>query len=71
MVPRVPARRSSAQKLAAHLTGDRASVEIVQFHPSYAYEDFVEGYRPQQINGQPGVRSRGRATETPRGTGGG
>ena len=29
-------------------------VEIVQFHPSYTYEDFVEGYRPALKNGQPG-----------------
>ncbi|WP_158299913.1 McrB family protein [Glycomyces paridis] len=34
-----------AQELAEHLT-DRDAVTLVQFHPSYAYEDFIEGFRP-------------------------
>ena len=41
-----------AQKLARHLAGgdaggDEGRVEIVQFHPAYAYEDFIQGIRPQ------------------------
>ncbi|SNR46908.1 5-methylcytosine-specific restriction enzyme B [Haloechinothrix alba] len=34
-----------AQQLAAHLTEAHA-YKLVQFHPSYSYEDFFEGYRP-------------------------
>jgi len=35
-----------ARKLARHLTDDGA-VKLVQFHPSYTYEDFFEGFRPE------------------------
>ncbi|NLG26681.1 MAG: AAA domain-containing protein, partial [Chloroflexi bacterium] len=38
-----------AQLLARHLAGGTDGlVELVQFHPAYAYEDFVQGIRPQE-----------------------
>lgn len=36
-----------ARKLAEHLCGPSA-MKLVQFHPSYSYEDFFEGFRPVQ-----------------------
>jgi 5-methylcytosine-specific restriction protein B len=42
-----------AQELARHVT-DKANVKLVQFHPAYSYEDFFEGFRPQnsELGGQ-------------------
>ncbi len=39
-----------AKALARHLTEDGA-VKLVQFHPSYTYEDFFEGFRPHGFDG--------------------
>lgn len=35
-----------ARKYAEWLAGEPSRVRVVQLHPSYGYEDFVEGYRP-------------------------
>ncbi|WP_218158084.1 McrB family protein [Lentzea flaviverrucosa] len=39
-----------ARELARHIT-DPGAIRLVQFHPSYTYEDFFEGFRPRLDGG--------------------
>ena len=48
-----------ARKLAKFLAGSQErGVTLVQFHPSYSYEDFVQGFRPTLKDGQAGFELR-------------
>lgn len=41
-----------ATQLAVHLAGSSKRVAMAQFHPSFAYEDFIEGLRPASEAGE-------------------
>jgi 5-methylcytosine-specific restriction protein B len=45
-----------ARKLAEHLVGGgRGFSDLVQFHPSYSYEEFIQGIRPEPLPGGGGL----------------
>ncbi len=41
-----------ARKVAKHVTGVGGRSEYVCFHPSFAYEELIEGIRPEVVDGQ-------------------
>ncbi len=46
--PPGPGKTYVARRIAEYLTeGDDSRRELIQFHPSYTYEDFMEGIKPE------------------------
>jgi 5-methylcytosine-specific restriction protein B len=45
-----------AQRVAEHVVQNGGEFELVQFHPSYSYEDFFEGFRPATTSNDTGVQ---------------
>ncbi|MFW6016877.1 MAG: McrB family protein [bacterium] len=42
----------TAREVALEITNDPKNIKLVQFHPSYDYTDFVEGYKPVNDNNE-------------------
>ncbi|AMA73192.1 hypothetical protein ACH33_10185 [Aneurinibacillus sp. XH2] len=45
----------AAQRLAKVIAQNERRVCLIQFHPSYTYEEFIEGLRPEVVEGENGV----------------